>query len=191
MGRSTLCVMSLSPEFGSIHTTYQNHSGVATPRKHQASDSTLWVVIPIKRHMLRMHSRGSVGFVEPCLPSPAKLRIKSRNQARRLLHHGAARWCRRAAVLAQRPRFHGAVSRDLGVSQELRPLSNNSRRKTHRTRPPASKCNCRAPFDGSQCVCILSLSHSALRLSIGCRKPRHGDQDIRGDARDVEILIWS
>jgi hypothetical protein len=31
MGRSTLCVMSLSPEFGSIYTTYQNHSGVATP----------------------------------------------------------------------------------------------------------------------------------------------------------------
>jgi hypothetical protein len=62
--------MSLSPEFGSIYTTYQNHSGVATPRKHQASDSTLWVVIPIKRHMLRMRSRGSVGFVEPCLPSP-------------------------------------------------------------------------------------------------------------------------
>jgi hypothetical protein len=57
MGRSTLCVMSLSPEFGSIYTTYQNHSGVATPRKHQASDSTLWVVIPIKRHMLRMRSR--------------------------------------------------------------------------------------------------------------------------------------
>jgi hypothetical protein len=38
MGRSTLCVMSLSPEFGSIYTTYQKHSVVATPRKHQASD---------------------------------------------------------------------------------------------------------------------------------------------------------
>jgi hypothetical protein len=30
-----------------------------------------------------------------------------------------------------------------------------------------------------------------MRASIGCRKHRHGDQDIRGDARDMEILIWS
>ena len=31
----------------------------------------------------------------------------------------------------------------------------NRRRKTHRTRPPASKCDGREAFDGSQCVCIL------------------------------------
>ena len=38
---------------------------------------------------------------------------------------------------------------------------------------------------------VIGNVHSALRLSIGCRKHRHGDQDIRGDARDMEILIWS
>jgi hypothetical protein len=40
MARSTLGVMSLSPEVGSIRATYQSHSGMATPRKHQASDWT-------------------------------------------------------------------------------------------------------------------------------------------------------
>src|SRR5215472_15113978 len=81
--------------------------------------------------------------------------------------------------------------RDLGVSQKLRPLSSNSRRKTHRTRPPASKRDGRAAFDGSQCVCNLSHSHGAVPLTIVCRKYRHGDQDFRGDARDMEILVWS
>src|SRR5215469_10519443 len=81
--------------------------------------------------------------------------------------------------------------RDLGLSEKLRPLSSNRRRKTHRDRPPASKCDGRAAFDGSQCVCILSLSHKAVRFTIGRRKYRYGDQDFRGDARDMEILVWS
>jgi len=96
----------------------------------------------------------------------------------------------RSHITSHRSLGRSAI-RDFGVSQNLRPPSSNSRRKTHRTRPPASKCDGRAAFDGSQCVCILSLSHSALRLSIVCRKPRHGDQDIRGDARNLEILTWS
>jgi hypothetical protein len=68
----------------------------------------------------------------------------------------------RSHITSRRSLGRSAI-RDLGVSQNLRPPSSNSRRKTHRTRPPASKCDGRAAFDGSQCVCNLSLSHSALR----------------------------
>src|SRR5215472_2289197 len=93
-------------------------------------------------------------------------------------------------IAGQRSLGRSAI-RALGLSQKLRPLSSNSRPKTHRTRSSASKCDGRAAFDGSQCVCILSLPHKALRFTIGCRKYRYGDQDFRGDARDMEILVWS
>src|SRR5215469_14075484 len=99
--------------------------------------------------------------------------------------------CSDQSHIAGQPSLGRSAIRDLGLSQELRPPSSNSRRKTHRTRSSASKCDGRAAFDGSQCVCIFSHSHGAVSLTIVCRKYRHGDQDFRGDARDMEILVWS
>ena len=81
--------------------------------------------------------------------------------------------------------------RDLGVSQKLWSVGSNRGPETHRTRPPAGKRDGRAGFIGSQCICIISLSHGVPRRSIGCRKHRAGDHEFRGDPRAMEILVWS
>src|SRR6516225_659385 len=87
-------------------------------------------------------------------------------------------------IAGQRSLGRSAI-RDFGLSQKLRPLSSNSRPKTHRARSSASKCDGRAAFDGPQCVRILPLSHKAVRFTIGCRKYRHGTKTF-----EETLAIW-
>src|SRR6516165_7554120 len=75
----------------------------------------------------------------------------SNEREQRIVDLGRSDWSHIAGQLS----LGRSAIRDFGLSRKPRFLSSNRRRKTHRTRPSASKRDGREAFDGSQCVCIL------------------------------------
>ncbi len=75
---------------------YRQAAGAVKQRL--TADSTLWAFVPIKARMLHVRSRPSLSFIEPCLPSPAKVPPAGPKWIHEIKHDGFRIMARRFAA---------------------------------------------------------------------------------------------